>query len=285
MKKVIVLEDQLYQNIIKEILEKENFQVVIALDLVDLINKIYSEPYDLIILDYESDANKNFLTYIEEKNPLLCCIPILYTSSKSITSFEGCVYYCDYIVKPFPSTILLLKVDTLLKKVLPFHPLTQFERGESLQKILKEKITSKEDFAFLCCELLNIKKYEKNYGEIQTNNLIKMTAEILKKTLQKYGVEKVFHLCDKSFCFICNHTDVDIIGNEIINTFEEKIKDFYIVGNVDDSEKVKIALVGFTTSTIKFDNLGKIYRTIEELLFYVNRLNKSIFFLERRKRI
>lgn len=122
MRKILIVEDNLeIGQFIVSVLMKEGFQsITLASTYQEAIEKIDQEVFDVAILDIMLPDGNGFdiLAYIRE----FSFIPVLFLSAvsdieKQYKGFE--LGADDYVLKPFASRDLILRVKSLLKRAYP----------------------------------------------------------------------------------------------------------------------------------------------------------------------
>lgn len=120
MYKILVVEDDNTINkMIKEVLEKENFEIVSAFSGTEakLYIDSYLNSYDLILLDLmlPGMTGEELVGYIRNKSN----IPIIVASAKAVQHDKVQLLKAgvdDYIVKPFDINELVVRTTNLLKR-------------------------------------------------------------------------------------------------------------------------------------------------------------------------
>ncbi len=118
MKKIIIVEDD--KTIAEELfylLKNSNYDAYILEDFEHAKEKILSSNYDLLLLDINIPFLNGELLLKEIRKE--SHIPVIMVTSKSSESDEVISYSYgadDYITKPYNPTILLLKINALLKR-------------------------------------------------------------------------------------------------------------------------------------------------------------------------
>jgi len=117
--KVLVADDDVaLRSLICDILNKQGYQAIPAIDGDDALEKYYSEPdLSLLILDVMMPGASGFEVLSQVRD--LSEVPVLMLTalgdeSNEITGFTGGAN--DYISKPFSYPILIARVEALLRK-------------------------------------------------------------------------------------------------------------------------------------------------------------------------
>lgn len=121
--KILLLEDDANLNeTVVEFLEDEGYEVESSYDGNDAEEKIYETKYDLLLLDVNIPGINGFELLKRARDSGVVAPAIFITSLDSVESLEmGYESGCDdYIRKPFVLRELLIRMETLLKRVF-FH--------------------------------------------------------------------------------------------------------------------------------------------------------------------
>ena len=123
-KKILVIDDDLLNTkLVKEILEKNNYEVITATDGQDGLEKTESEQPDLIILDiimpkmdgytFLREIRAKEIKASQKRQPIPIVVLTGSAQMSDLFQLEGIK---DYIVKPFKPEVLLDKVRHNLLK-------------------------------------------------------------------------------------------------------------------------------------------------------------------------
>ena len=118
MEKILIVDDENdIAELISDILEDEGYETVIANDGKTAINLVREENFDLILLDVMMPDISGTEVCASIRNETSC--PIIFVTAKTnltskLVGFE--VGADDYITKPYNPTILLLRINALLKR-------------------------------------------------------------------------------------------------------------------------------------------------------------------------
>ncbi len=119
---LIVDDEELIRNVVKEYLEANNYNVMEAVDGKDAINKIKFNDYDLIILDIMM-PNLDGVSVLKEIRETKD-VPVIMLSARNqeYDKLEGFEYGADdYITKPFSPKELVARVKSILKRTNKIH--------------------------------------------------------------------------------------------------------------------------------------------------------------------
>lgn len=167
MPKILIVEDdKLLAQELKELLENVGYQAIILEDFQEITKNILKQNANLILLDINLLNNNGqlLLKEIRKKSN----IPVIMVTSKNTDADEVISMSSeadDYITKPYNPTILLLRIETILKRTqneaqkLEYKNI-KIDRTRS-QIICKDKVIILSKNGFLMLEYLL-----KNQGKI-----------------------------------------------------------------------------------------------------------------------
>ena len=125
---LIVDDEELIRNVVKEYLEANSYNVTEAVDGKDAINKIKFNHYDLIILDIMM-PNLDGVSVLKEIRATKD-VPVIMLSARNqeYDKLEGFEYGADdYITKPFSPKELVARVKSILKRTNKIHDTFTYE--------------------------------------------------------------------------------------------------------------------------------------------------------------
>ena len=285
--KILLIDDnKLNQALIKDVFENEGYNVIVVSTALEGNKRVYSETFSLLLVNHKlPDINGIEIVKEIRKNPLLSHLPIVILTDVDDPSTENQIRQAgvdDYIKQPVSSTVLLLKVHSLLEKAEStslISPIINLPGGFAFQKEIENKLKNQEKFGVLYAEVENIEQYSKIFGSKRSEEIIKFTFDIIRQNIPPSS--KIFHITLNSFGILCLSEDVPLIGNGIVEKFNKEILNYY-------SEKISlinICVVGASNYETPFSNYGEVAKVMFELINYAKKFSKSIFIMNRRKRI
>lgn len=117
--KILVVDDEAQiRNVLRILLESRGYSVICASNGRNAIQKMQNEEnVDLIIMDIMMPKMSGYQATEEIRK--FSYVPILFLSAKSLNTDKHSAYGSggdDYIVKPFESAELLMKIDALIRR-------------------------------------------------------------------------------------------------------------------------------------------------------------------------
>lgn len=120
MKKIAVIDDEIQiVNEIRELFEKENYQVVYATNVKDALNLVQNENPDLIILDVMMQESDDGMYLANKYRQLGITTPIIMLACISkVTGYQfgksDALPVDEFLLKPVSPSLLLEKAKRLL---------------------------------------------------------------------------------------------------------------------------------------------------------------------------
>ena len=161
--------------------------------------------------------------------------PVIVVSSNSIKEhrikiLQESIEY--YIKKPVDENYLYYTIKNLSRLLTinrRISPLTGLPGNVQIHAELKKRLSSKEPFTVLYFDLDNFKAYNDVYGFLKGDEIIVFTSEIISKILHKTFADSVFvgHIGGDDFVGIIPDIHCEKVCQEIIATFDAKVKEFY----------------------------------------------------------
>lgn len=281
-RKVLIAEDEEHiRRLIKVILEQGNYNFIEAKDGKEALEKVSEEMPDLIILDLMMPKIDGIEVCKQlKKNALTRKIPIIMLTAKREMSDKVIgirVGADDYLTKPFEPRELRARVRTFLdKEKKERNPITNLPTFEHVLSKLKN-LDKNLDIYYLFFKNLDI--YKKYYGFSKTNELVRLTSQIITHNLERFGTKNfVGHDNDNNFVVAIESMYVKNILREIQNEFESVIPFFYdvdyeninlknnVITKIDIRGKLeKIPLIQLKIKQLKIEDIENLNK-LNELL-------------------
>lgn len=236
-KKILIIDDtELMVKYITDILTNAEYDVVIASDGVEGLQKVREEKPDLVLLDVVMPGMNGFevckALRDDESNNLMPIIMLTAQDNEDdkLTGLE--LGADDYIIKPFNYRELLSRVRNTLKRIDRnrwANPLTGLQGNIEIQTEINHRIAKKELFSVIYLDLDNFKAYNDVYGFASGDRAIKLTADVIVDNVHSCGTSKDFigHVGGDDFVVISVPNYDSAICEGIIKDFDKKILTLY----------------------------------------------------------
>jgi diguanylate cyclase (GGDEF)-like protein len=140
----------------------------------------------------------------------------------------------DYITKPFDVDELLARVQAQLRRANRnlFSSLTGMVGNLQIEEALKELVTIKSPkWAVAYFDIDNFKGYNDTYGFLKGNEVIQITAQVIRDALEQSGSRVSFemggHIGGDDFVVITSADHVESLCQKILHRFDERVSQFY----------------------------------------------------------
>ena len=303
---LVVDDDPDIRDVLKLTLSEENYEVFEAADGEEALRAIKTKSPDLVLLDYKiPKIDGREVCRQVKKDLLLRHLPIVMVTAKGdIDDKVGGIDAGadDYVVKPFEPKELLARIRMIIRRTerdLEANPLTRLPGNVSILKELLDRLENKSLFAVCYLDLDKFKAYNDKYGFEHGDEVIRETARILIRTLQKFGNPDDFigHIGGDDFVIVTTPGFVDKICDAIIADFESESPSFY---NETDREKgyivaldrkgkeqkvplLSISIGVVTNESRKIEHVAQIGEIGAELKECAKRLERSNYIKDKRK--
>lgn len=143
-----------------------------------------------------------------------------------------------YIVKPIDKDYLYYTIKNLVRLMYMnrrVSPLTGLPGNVQIQTEIKKRLLKKEDFAIFYLDLDNFKSYNDLYGFTKGDEIIKFTARTISRNIHNCELDSSFvgHIGGDDFVAIVSQTDYETICKDIIQEFDEKVREYFTKEDVE----------------------------------------------------
>jgi len=204
---LLVEDDAPLSNVLKKVLEKKGFDVTLARDGEEAVDKILEKSYDLYLIDINLPKlnGHKLLKLIKTQNSK--SIVVMITASAEIEDIEKAYNYgCnEYIKKPFHAKELLIRINKLLQT---------YEKDENIIKV--ENITFFKDTMDVLVDdkPFNLRRKEKK--------LLYILLENYNKTVKKEDIIK----------FVWGESEKEPPLRQLVSSLKSKLNNKNIVSVV-----------------------------------------------------
>lgn len=287
-------------------LELAGYRVAIARDGQEAVDKVIELQPDLIILDIVMPRLDGFQVCQELRDdPRTANIAIILLTARSIASDKVrglSVGADDYIVKPFDSSELAARVQSVLRRssqMRDLSPLTHLPGNFRIASELEKYVSTPDSkFAVLYCDIGNFKAYNDYYGFLKGDEVIKFTGRVIAEALHDFKSKPRFlgHIGGDDFVAITAPQDAQEIAQDIINRFDDGIINFYdekdrMNGSIEVKDRQNnVTSYGFATLAIgivstEFREIRSQWEasvTATEMKSFAKRHGRSAYEVDRR---
>jgi diguanylate cyclase (GGDEF)-like protein len=179
------------------------------------------------------------------------------------------------------------------------NPLTKLPGNIVIHEEIEKKIADKTKFMVIYCDLDNFKAFNDKYGIGKGDEAIKITADVFKDAMGRFGNPNDFlgHEGGDDFILLTSPDKAQSITNHIIQEFDKRIRSLYskedaaqgyIIAHArDNSIKqfpiMTISLAGVTNETRSILNYGEVTNIAAEVKKKAKAIEGSIFVIDKRQ--
>lgn len=191
------------------------------------------------------------------------------------------------------------RLKRLEEMYLDTSPLTHLPGGIAIENVLKKRIDSGILFAFCLIDLDNFKAYNDHYGYARGNQVIKNTAQIIEKAVNKHGTDETFygHIGGDDFVVISSIDRYAKICQFVVDKFDKTVDKLYDPKDLKQGAIVLISRKGakkkFPIMTIsigvvtnrkrQFKHVVQVGEIAAEVKNYAKSKPGSLYFVDQRK--
>lgn len=278
---------------------------IVAFDTIQsALDYIYNSIPNLVVIDMLSaDLLSVRLLNTLKSDPIFSQLPVLAV----IEDDSGILNWDDIIVEDFIRRSDLLNdlkmrlnlCLTRSERIVEINPLTRLPGNISINKQIQERIDRGIEFALAYADLDNFKPFNDKYGFSRGDDVIKMSARIILNIVKNgQGVGSfVGHIGGDDFVFIVDRAKVEVISQEIIDSFDRIISTFY---DPDDRRKGHIesvdrqgtkrtfAIMSISIGVVsarprQFTHYGQITQTAADMKKQAKRHHSSCYRVDKRQ--
>jgi diguanylate cyclase (GGDEF)-like protein len=223
-------------------------------------------------------------------------IPVIILTAKSLTvdKVVGLTAGADdYVLKPFEPVELLARVRTTLRRARELRatsPLTGLPGNHVIAAELAARLRQGLPLAVIYADLNDFKPYNDRYGFLRGDDLIMMTADVLREAVRSCGADDAFvgHIGGDDFMVVCDPDDVTPVCERVIAEFERRLPSHYAPtdfqrgyidlpdrqGEMRRFPRVSIALGVATTANRQFRDHRELVEVATEMKSYLKRQDR-----------
>ena len=217
-------------------LRLEGFDVLLAADGEEALQQVIDHRPALILLDVMMPKMDGFEVCRRVRaDPRTTHIPVILLTAKSLTvdKVVGLTAGADdYVLKPFDPMELVARVRTTLRRAQDLRgssPLTGLPGNHRIEQEIARRLAEGEVFAVAYADLNEFKAYNDHYGFLRGDDVIVLTADVLRGALVDHAEGPVFlgHIGGDDFVFVCAPADIPAVCADVVSTFDLRVRDLY----------------------------------------------------------
>jgi diguanylate cyclase (GGDEF)-like protein len=233
---LVVDDDEDIVRVIRVNLQLEGYEVHMAHDGQEALDKALEAPPDLVLLDIMM-PRMDGLTALKKmrSHPSLASTSIVLLTARGLTEdrVKGLELGADdYITKPFDVVEMLARVKAVLRRAKSARdtsPLTGLPGNFRIGQEIEERIETDAPFALVYCDLDNFKAFNDHYGFMRGDQVIKYSGEVLQAAAEDVGDPNAFvgHIGGDDFVAVVDGHLAESYCKAVIERFDDGVLDFY----------------------------------------------------------
>jgi DNA-binding response OmpR family regulator len=233
---LVVDDDEDIVRVIRVNLQLEGYEVHMAHDGQEALDKALEAPPDLVLLDIMM-PRMDGLTALKKmrSHPSLASTSIVLLTARGLTEdrVKGLELGADdYITKPFDVVEMLARVKAVLRRAKSARdtsPLTGLPGNFRIGQEIEERIETDAPFALVYCDLDNFKAFNDHYGFMRGDQVIKYSGEVLQLAAEEVGDPNAFvgHIGGDDFVAVVDGHLAEAYCKAVIERFDDGVLDFY----------------------------------------------------------
>jgi diguanylate cyclase (GGDEF)-like protein len=269
------------------------------------IDTIYSEPPDLVIINYplQADGGDNLCRRIKSDTVFghLPIVLLLESASHGTEIDWEDTPADDFWGKPFDPKEIQGRISLVFARATragDANPLTRLPGNHSIMKEIQAKIDSGRPFAIAYVDLDHFKSYNDKYGFMRGDEILKMAARLITNAIRKLDSPEAFagHVGGDDFVFIVTPDQLDGTCAEIIKNFDLIIGSFYdeeerICGYIDSTNRkgenerfpiISLSIAVVTNEHRPIEHIGQVSAIAAEVKKRVKSMEGSTYLKDLR---
>ena len=207
----------------------------------------------------------------------------------------------DYVIKTVDPLELQARIEMVIRRTQEqsgANPLTRLPGNLALEREVKKRLGSGDNFSVCYCDLDNFKAYNDKYGYEAGDKVIFHTAQLLMSSVRGLGDHGDFvgHIGGDDFVLVTEPERDNEICRTVVERFDTTISDFYgerdrlrkgiqvenRSGTLENFPIMTITMAVISGSQNDFESTHVIAERAAELKKYLKRFKGSNFLSERR---
>ncbi len=281
-------------------MQSKGYQVIIVSNTAAALGVFYSDPPDLIIIDFASScAGSSDLLHTIRSDSFFSPIPIIgiFPVCDEQESWED-FPLDDFITMPIDFGELFSRISlslTRIKRIFDNNPLTRLPGNTSIQRAIEESM----GWPLVVCyvDINNFKPYNDVYGFSHGDEVIRMVARIISNNVRESGGGFCGHVGGDDFVFIVPRERGEQVCSTIISNFDQIVKTlfdeptkergYYLALNRKGEEE-RMPILGLSIAVVPVDSTGithyaRVAEVAAELKKVAKKNSESSYVFDRRR--
>lgn len=287
-------------------LQNAGYRTVCLNSGLNVLETIYKEAVDLILLDVEMPHLNGFeLVRRLRSDFLVRHLPIMIitgTKTEVQDKVQGLgLGSDDYVLKPFVREEFLARVGAILQRThrnLDANPLTRLPGNVEILREIENKIRETNPFVILYIDINNFKSFNDRYGFLHGDKAICLLSTIMSEVLRVKGHSEDFlgHVGGDDFVIVTKPDRYEDIYKTIMSEFSTQVihlydeadqKNGYIVvrtrsGTEQQVPIMTLSIAGVSNMAKNIQHSGHFSSLVGELKKFAKSKGGNQFVLDRR---
>ncbi|HNT34548.1 MAG TPA: diguanylate cyclase [bacterium] len=287
-------------------LSDQGHNVVVLQDINEVKRHIYAEMSDVLLLDlpHLGDVGLTLCRRLKS-DPRTYNKPIIVAFGRQHDSLELAAIQADvddFTMLPMAPTVLAARIQMIINRSSRqqmSNPLTGLPGNLAIEEHLNRKLSLGQPLAVAYADLDNFKAFNDRYGYSRGDNVIRLTAMIVKEAIQNYGRQDDFygHIGGDDFIMITDWACLDQVCTHAITSFDTLVPFQYdeedrVRGGVfatnRQGESVTIPVMTLSIGVVtnqkrELRNCLQIADLATEMKSHAKQFSRSLYLVDRRQ--
>lgn len=287
-------------------LADQGHQIIKVQDIAEAKRQVYGELADVLLLDlpHLGDVALTLCRRLKS-DPRTYNKPIVVAFGNEHDSLELAAIQADvddFTLLPMAPAILAARIQMIINRssrLQMSNPLTGLPGNLAIEEHLNRKLKLGSPLAIAYADLDNFKAFNDRYGYSRGDNIIRLTAMIIKEAIQNYGRQDDFygHIGGDDFIMVTDWACLEPVCTHAINSFDALIPFQYdeddrarggVLAMNRQGESITIPImtlsIGVVTNrTRELRNCLQISDLATEMKTYAKQFPRSLYVVDRRQ--
>lgn len=296
----LISSDQTAVTLLQLRLQSKGYQVMVVDKTSAALGAFYSDPPDLIIVDFSSPCTgcREMLLTLRSDSffspiPIIGIFPIS-DEQESWADFP----LDDFVCQPVNFSELFSRITlslTRIKRIFDNNPLTRLPGNTSIQRAIEESMGWPLTVCYV--DINHFKPYNDVYGFSHGDEVIRMLARIISNTVRETGGGFCGHVGGDDFVFIVPRERAEQVSTTVINHFDQIVQTLFDEQTKQEGhyrahnrkgEEENIPLLAVSIAIVPMDSSGithaaRVAEVAAELKKLAKQNASSSYVMDRRK--